>query len=278
MPKHDEPITMAEHDAREKAALIARLTTKDEATAAGIVLLKKIAKEKIGRGPKFKSVDFKLSRTDRAAIVATMPENVSARDKSAWLKRIELALDAHCQDPRLLDGERDASPLVIRLNEIKSSADKLQECLERSARSRVVDHEMWGILRNAYAADGGTRDLVSRRQYWRETVEDKLYERICALAHGCEIALQTLKREKSDADNESERQLIAVITGLWFAFTKRKPAFSNRTDKPTGPFPRHVEAIVAALPEKLKPESVSGFVKRAKNIVLSKPSDGDHKS
>jgi len=287
MPKHDEPISMAEHDAREKAALLARLTTKDEAEAKRKATIRKITKEAIGRGAKFKCVDFKLSRADRQAIVATMPQNVSARDKVAWKRQIERALDAHCQDLRLLDGERH--DLRDRLGQLHVAATKLQEFFEQPAvaakkspelgeREKIIHREIWNFLRRTYAEDGGDRDLQGRTRYWRETVEDNFYEGLGALAHASDIALQVLKRGKGDADNESERQLIAAIAKLWLTFTNRRPAFSNGTDQPTGPFPRHVKAIVATLPQNFQPKSVSGFIKRAKKTVLSAPKDGDHKS
>lgn len=269
MPKHDEPITMAEHDAREKAEHLARLTTGDEAKVNRKAEYIKAAVQGIGRGGGW--CEFKLSRVDRTAIVTVMPANISARDKVACLRQIVRASNSYCHDARLLDGERN--DLKDRIKQLKAASTKLKRFFEQpetaakkspnlGQREKVIHREIFDFLEQIYAADPDLSTINARKRYWRDVVDDNLYEGVCALADASDLAMQALKRKKGQPRKEAEAVFGRGLDGIWREFAGKTPNYQHWSGEPSGPFPNFVRAVINMLPDGARPASIDGFIRR----------------
>lgn len=247
MPKHDEPITMA-----EKAERHALLNLQ-------------------GASSFWRTVDFDDEKiaAHRADIIRTMPGSEDAKEK--WIFDIERAVNSYIHD----DG-RLVRKIRARMEQMKEAITPLRKFFEgdrtvektvqEAAKDKDVDFRLLEFLETIDAGFDANRKAIFRELIGRSGSGVKFDGAISYLDFVLERGLEILPAPgRGTPPDFAQDRLAEKLSNLWTHYTGSKPVNSTNWDtgKMQGAFADHVRAIVRAIPEEHRPDTKDGFIRRA---------------
>jgi hypothetical protein len=263
MPKHDEPITMADYDAREKAEHLARLTTGDEGNARREEAERR-ALEDLKRPSSFwRVINFndEDKAADKAAIFQTML--CSDERKQGWILDIERAVNSYIHDDSRL-----VRKVRARMEQLSEAVKPLAEFFgcQRTSDDRKINREVFKFLQTIDAEFDDARRAIFQEMFGNINNGVKFDGAIIYLAFILERGLAALPKSGRGAVPDTAADgLASRLAGLWIENTGSTPINSTDTElgEMQGAFADHMRKIVLAIPEEHRPDSEDGFIRRA---------------